>query len=87
MRRCKMTIAAPQQRHTSCGRSVGGAGGALNTSSRSSAISRLLLGCKKPWLRERREPVGNTCCSTSHRKAAPRTVRVIDLPDLLSRQR
>jgi hypothetical protein len=53
IRRRTMTIAAPQQRHSSCGRGVGVQDvpevlGCLNTSKRSSAINRLLLGCKKP---------------------------------------
>ena len=34
---------------------------ALNTSNFNSAIMRLQLGCKKPKLRERLKPLGNTC--------------------------
>jgi hypothetical protein len=66
---------------------VGGHKGCLNTSNFSSAISRLLFGCKKPELRARRKPLGNTCCIGSHKKVAPLTVRCGILPVLLSRQR
>ena len=52
------------------------------------SISRwrcLQLGCSKPKLRERRNPLGKTCCNTSHKKCAPLTVRVVFLPLALSR--
>ena len=45
----------------------------------------LQLGWSKPKLRERRNPLGKTCCNTSHKKCAPVTVRVVFLPMLLSR--
>ena len=64
---------------------VGGQRGCLNTSNFNSAIKRLLLGCKKPKLRERLKPLGNTCCNTSQRKAAPLTVRCTVFLVLLSR--
>ena len=47
----------------------------------------LQLGCAKPKLRERRNPLGKTCCNTSHKKCAPLTVRVVFLPVPLSRYR
>ena len=45
----------------------------------------LQLGWSKPKLRERRNPLGKTCCNTSHKKCTPLTVRVVFLPVLLSR--
>ena len=78
MLRRTITMGAPQQVHSSWGRGagavagVGGLKGCLNTSNFSSAIRRVLLGCKKPKLRARRNPLGNTCCNTSRTKAAPR---------------
>jgi hypothetical protein len=56
MRRRTIAMTAPQQRQSSLGRSVGGTGAdgaralpqVLNTSKRSNAIKRLLLGCKNP---------------------------------------
>ena len=45
------------------------------------------LGWSKPKLRERRNPLGKTCCNTSHKKCAPLTVRVVCLPLALSRYR
>ena len=80
----------PQQVHSSWGRAAGGVGGAagcLNTNNFNSEIKRLLLGCKKPKLRERLKPLGNTCCSTSHKKVAPLTVRSIIFLVSLSRNR
>ena len=47
----------------------------------------LQLGCAKPKLRERRNPLGKTCCNTSHKKCAPLTVRSVFLPLPLSRYR
>ena len=41
-------------------------------------------GCRKPKLRERRRPLGSTCCSTSHRNSAPSSVRTARLPVLAS---
>jgi hypothetical protein len=75
-----ISTGAPQQVHSSCGRGVeilGALRGSLNTSNFNSEIIRLLLGCKNPKLRERRNPLGNTCCNTSQRNAAPRSVRSI----------
>jgi hypothetical protein len=72
-----ITMGAPQQVHSSCGRGVAGAGAlgdSLNTSNFGNAIKRLLLGCKKPKLRARRNPLGSTCCMSSHKKVAPLTV-------------
>ena len=104
MRRRTITIAAPQHRHRSLGRSLKGgcvdAGGrpgvpgamqadaALGLSPMRNSASRwrcLQLGCAKPKLRERRNPLGKTCCNTSHKKCAPLTVRVVFLPGPLSR--
>jgi len=34
----------------------------------------LQLGWSRPKLRDRRNPLGSTCCSTSHKKCAPLTV-------------
>ncbi len=78
MRRRTISVGAPQQVHSHCGRGVGVGeqAGCLKTSSRSSAIRRLQFGCKNPKLRARRKPLGSTCCISSHRKAAPLTVRV-----------
>lgn len=61
------------------------AGASLNTNSLSSVIKRLLLACKKPWLRERLTPLASTCCNTSHKKVAPLTVRSAIFLVLLSR--
>ena len=109
MRRRTITIAAPQHRHVSLGRSLKGgcmdggcadgggmpgvpgamqADAALGLSPMRNSISRwrcLQLGCAKPKLRERRNPLGKTCCNTSHKKCAPLTVRVVFLPVPLSR--
>ena len=44
---------------------------ALGLSPMRNSVSRwrcLQLGCAKPKLRERRNPLGKTCCNTSHRK-------------------
>ena len=92
-----ITMGAPQQVHSSWGRGVGvvaGVGGCdgwtpgcLNTSNVNSEISRLLLGCKKPKLRERLKPLGKTCCNTSHKKVAPLTVRSVSFLVPLSRNR
>jgi hypothetical protein len=95
MRLRTTAMAAPQHRQSSLGRSVGIVGVAsaaglpqgLNTSSRSQAINRLLLGCKNPSLRTRDQPLGNTCCSTRRKNSTPLTLRCADLPPLLSRQR
>ena len=78
MRRRTINIGAPQQVHSNCGRGVRTSAltGSLNTSRRNSAIRRLQFGCRKPKLRARRKPLGNTCCMSSHKKAAPLTVRV-----------
>lgn len=43
------------------------------------------VGCRKPKLRARRRPLGNTFCSTSRRKLAPPSVRTPILPVLASR--
>ena len=45
----------------------------------------LHLECAKPKLRERRNPLGKTCCNTSHKKCDPLTVRSVFLPVPLSR--
>ena len=85
-----ITMGAPQQVHSSWGRGAGGVGGAagcLNTSNFSSAIMRLQLGCRKPKLRARLKPLGSTCCSTSHKKVAPLTLRSTVFWVLLSCQR
>ena len=37
--------------------------------------------------RPAKKPLGNTCCMSSHKKAAPLTVRVAIFLVLLSRQR
>ena len=86
-----ITMGEPQQVHSSWGRGVGvvagvgGPTGCLNTSNFNSAIKRLLLGCKKPKLRARRNPLGNTCCMSSHKKVAPLTVHCAVFLVLLSR--
>jgi predicted transposase YbfD/YdcC len=36
----------------------------------------LLLECKKPKFLARRNPVGRTCCNTSHKNFAPVSVRI-----------
>ena len=85
-----ITMGEPQQVHSSRGRVVGGVGrhkGCLNTSNFSNAIMRLQFGCKKPKLRARLKPLGNTCCNTSHKKVAPLTLRCTVFLVLLSRQR
>ena len=101
MRRRTITIAAPQQRHCSLGRSLnagcvdGGmpawgdaiAAGRNPMRSSTSCWRCLQLGWSRPKLRERRNPLGKTCCNTSHRKCAPPTVRVVFLPVSLSRYR
>jgi len=49
--RRKITMGEPQHVHSSCGRGatgVGALGDSLNTNNFSSAIKRLLLGCKNP---------------------------------------
>ena len=49
--RRKITMGEPQHMHSSCGRGatgVGALGDSLNTNNFSSAIKRLLLGCKNP---------------------------------------
>ena len=99
MRRRTITIAAPQHRHCSLGRSRKGgcvedgclhgaqgamqADAALGLSAMRNSVSRwrcLQLGCATPKLRERRNPLGKTCCNTSHKKCAPLTVRSVFLP-------
>ena len=89
MRRLTISIGAPQQVHSNCGRGAGTGAltGSLNTSNLSSAISRLQFGCRKPKLRARRKPLGNTCCISSHKKADPLTVRVAIFLVLLPGQR
>ena len=88
-----ITMGEPQQVHSSWGRGVGmvaGVGaptGCLNTNNFNNAIKRLLFGCKKPKLRARLKPLGSTCCSTSHKKVAPLTLRSVIFLVLLSRQR
>ena len=75
----RMVITAPQQAHSTGGRwrIVAGSEGGVNFNNTcSSAIRRLEFGCRKPKLRARRKPLGNTCCRTSHRKCAPQTVHV-----------
>ena len=82
MRLRTICIAAPQHGHSKGGRTFiqvcGGMGVSFNTHC-SNAISRLLLGCRKPKLRARRKPLGRTCCMSSHKKVAPLTVRVAAL--------
>src|ERR1035437_1932148 len=71
------TITAPQHVHRIGARSLNHAKarpGANFSSTCSKAIKRLQLGCRKPKLRARRNPLGSTCCNTSHRKCAPDTV-------------
>ena len=99
MRRRTITIAAPQQRHRSFGRSLNGgcvdgampagqdavARGPIPMRNRTSRWRCLQFGWSKPKLRDLRNPLGKTCCSTSHRKCAPVTVRVVFLPLALSR--
>ena len=90
IRRLTMRMGASQPVHSKCGRGVAGLIGligCLNTSSRSSAIRRLQFGCRKPKLRARRKPLGNTCCMSSHKKVAPLTVRSAIFLVLLSRYR
>ena len=101
MRRRTITIAAPQQRHCSLGRSLNAGGidagmpagpgtGTLGLSLMRSSARRwrcLQLGWSRPKLRERRNPLGKTCCNTSHKKCVPLTVRVVFLPLSLSRYR
>ncbi len=73
-----ITITAPQQAHKMGARALNHAADPLGTtlSSRcNNAISRLQFGCRKPKLRARRNPFGNTCCNISHRNCAPETVR------------
>ncbi len=99
MRRRTISIAAPQQWHCSLGRSLNAGGVDVCMPARQGPValgrspmrinarrSRCLqLGWSKPKLRERRNPLGKTCCSTSHKKCAPLTVRVVFLPLALSR--
>ncbi len=62
----------------------------LGSSERGSSVLGvlgLLLECKKPKLRERRNPWGRTCCNSSHKKAAPLTVRSLIFLVSLSRSR
>ena len=59
----------------------------LGSSERGISVLGLLLGCKKPKLRERRNPWGRTCCNSSHKKAAPLTVRSLIFLVSLSRNR
>lgn len=84
----RMVITAPQQAHSTGARwriVAGSEGGANFNNTCSSAIRRLEFGCRKPKLRARRKPLGNTCCRTSHRKCAPQTVRRSARPVLASR--
>jgi hypothetical protein len=95
----KITIADPQHLHLSFGRALSGGGaqvcvpgaqdvGEFVFKPMRSIISRwrcLQLECARPKLRERRNPLGRTCCNTSQRKCAPLTVRFSLLPVLLSR--
>ena len=85
-----ISMRAPQQVHSSCGRAIAGVGalgGGLNTNNFNSEIIRLQFGCKKPKFRERRNPLGSTCCNTSPKKVAPLTVRSIIFWVSLSRNR
>ena len=72
-----IVITAPQQEHRNGARGLTQAHHASiragsNFSSRcSKAISRLQFGCRNPKLRARRNPLGSTCCNTSHRNCAP----------------
>ena len=78
IRRRKTCMGWPQaQRQAGRGvdASPGAPGEARRCSSCNSRIAPALLGCRKPKLRARRRPLGNTCCSTSHRKSAPGSVR------------
>ena len=45
------------------------------------------LGWSRPKLRDLRNPLGRTCCSTYHKKCTPLTVRNVFLPLVLSRYR
>ena len=84
----RMLITAPQQAHSTGARwriVAGSAGGVNFNNTCSSAIRRLEFGCRKPKLRARRKPFGNTCCKMSHRKCAPQTVRRSIRPVLASR--
>ena len=84
-----MRMGAPQQAHRNGGRGfiqVGPGSGATFSAICSSAIRRLLFGCRKPKLRDRRKPLGSTCCRSSDRKRAPLTVRTALLPVWLQMQ-
>ena len=101
MRRRTITIAAPQHWHCSLGRSLnagcvdgrmpaGPGAVALGRSPMRNSASRwrcLQLGWSKPKLRERRNPLVKTCCSTNHKKCARLTVRSVFLPLALSTAR
>ncbi len=69
-----IVISPPQQRQRSAGLFVISACVGMSLCRYcSSWISRLLLGCRKPKLRARRNPFGKTCCSRSRRNATPLT--------------
>ena len=80
-----IVITAPQQEQMIGGRCLhhGSACAGSNFSSRcSKAIRRLQLGCRKPKLRARRNPLGSTCCSTSHKKVRAGHGPTLHLPGL-----
>ena len=62
--------------------SAGRPGDTRRCSTYNSRMAPALLGCKRPKLREGRSPLGNTCCSTSHKKSASGSVRCAILPVL-----
>lgn len=71
----------PQHAHRTTGRGLGSTGLSVTLSrSCNSAIVLLALGCKKPKLRARRNPLGKVCCKTNRRNSTPLTVRVSNFP-------
>ncbi len=73
-----INITAPQQAQRMGARGLTHAAAWIEahlSSTCSKAIKRLQLGCRKPKLRARLNPLGSTCCNTSHRNCAPDTVR------------
>ena len=74
-------LVPPQHAQRTTGRGLGSTGLGITLSrSCNSAIVLLLLGCKKPSLRARRNPLGNVCCKTSRKNSTPLTVRVSTFP-------
>jgi len=79
MRLRTMVMVPPQQGHTNTGRAVRmpvAVGGLSLNRYCSSVINFLLLGCRNPKLRARRNPLGRTWRSSKRRKSAPGSVRV-----------